>query len=421
MTASILNITKRLLWPTIFVLLAFVALNRHSKSKTIDYHYEIWADKAGYYIYLPSSFIYYFDAKKFPEKIDSITGNGFELDLEKNVIKTKYPYGVALLQSPFFLATYIYCKTRNDHITGFESVFARSISISAVFWLCLGLYFTYRILLLNTSKSTARLVTLSALLATNLFYYGTFDTGMSHVYSFFAFSHYLFLFQNTVKSKFYYYQLGLSVGLIIALRPINVVFLPLPIILSYLEKKISYHEIYNTFINWRTILTGSILILPQLLYWFYLTGSPLYFAYEGESFSNLLNPEILKFLFSTNNGLLLYTPFWLLIILFPILKSQRIQLIRIFFFLSLVYLFSSWWSWNYGCGYGARCLVEYLPFFLIPFAQFIETSAKKNMLFSAIFVLASINIKMIFTYDMCWNFGDWNWKQFIKLITGPTK
>ena len=45
---------------------------------------QIWADRAGYYIYLPSFFMNHFDAKRCPEKIDEKTGYGFTLDYQKN-------------------------------------------------------------------------------------------------------------------------------------------------------------------------------------------------------------------------------------------------------------------------------------------------------------------------------------------------
>jgi hypothetical protein len=57
----------------------FLTLNRHSRTGVFTYQSEIWADKAGYYVYLPSLFIYGFDASSFPDSIDVKTGDGFHL------------------------------------------------------------------------------------------------------------------------------------------------------------------------------------------------------------------------------------------------------------------------------------------------------------------------------------------------------
>src|SRR5680860_135802 len=83
-------------------ILLFLTFNRHSKSKDLDYHSEIWADKAGYYVYLPAAIKYKFNPVNFPDSIDVKTGNGFMLDYEHKKIRTKYTCGVALMQLPFF-------------------------------------------------------------------------------------------------------------------------------------------------------------------------------------------------------------------------------------------------------------------------------------------------------------------------------
>jgi hypothetical protein len=93
----------------------FLSLNRHSKSGIQNYHSEIWADKAGYYIYLPAFFIYNFQVDGLPAEIDKKTGNGFIVRDGK--IITKYTYGVALLQAPFFITcqNFATCKMMVFH------------------------------------------------------------------------------------------------------------------------------------------------------------------------------------------------------------------------------------------------------------------------------------------------------------------
>src|SRR5690554_5459863 len=82
-------------------LVIFLSFNRHSKSGYFNYHSEIWADKAGYYVYLPAAFKFNFDSRQFPDSIQIKTGGGFELLQDQQKVVTKYPYGVALLQAPF--------------------------------------------------------------------------------------------------------------------------------------------------------------------------------------------------------------------------------------------------------------------------------------------------------------------------------
>ena len=43
------------------VITLFLTFNKHSKSGYYNYHSEIWADKAGYYVYLPAVFKFNFN------------------------------------------------------------------------------------------------------------------------------------------------------------------------------------------------------------------------------------------------------------------------------------------------------------------------------------------------------------------------
>ena len=96
------SIRTLLVWILITTLLALLISNRHHKSGTFNWMTPLWADQAGYYVYLPGLFIYHFDAKSFPEKIEEKTGLGFSLDLEKNKVISRYTCGTAILQAPFF-------------------------------------------------------------------------------------------------------------------------------------------------------------------------------------------------------------------------------------------------------------------------------------------------------------------------------
>ena len=54
-------------WIFFIILLAaslYLTLNLHRNNGYFNWKSEIWADRAGYYIYLPSFFMYHFDAKR---------------------------------------------------------------------------------------------------------------------------------------------------------------------------------------------------------------------------------------------------------------------------------------------------------------------------------------------------------------------
>lgn len=77
-----------LVWGLLYALSVFLTLNRHAKSELFTYHGELWTGKAGYYAYLPATFLYDFEARRFPAGVNQRTGGGFELDLATNRVGT---------------------------------------------------------------------------------------------------------------------------------------------------------------------------------------------------------------------------------------------------------------------------------------------------------------------------------------------
>lgn len=406
--------------------LVFLTLNRHSRSGIQNYHCEIWADKAGYYIYLPSLFIYDFQAEKLPSYIDVKTGNGFTI--EDGKIRTKYTYGVALMQSPFFIACHYYSKLFGFHADGFSLMYHKAIDISAVIYSFFSFIFLYLFLIRYVSKRVTVYTLICLYFGTNIFYYSIFETGMSHIYSFFLFSCYIYLADFVTRQnqkRIYYFLFGLIIGLIIVVRPINIIFLPVIFVLNTLKFSEIKHNISKlTFV----CITALIVIIPQLIYWKYSYGNYLTYSYEEEGFSNIFEPKLLNLWFSTNNGLFIYNPIIILIItgilFFNKVSPQKSIFIGLYF-LIISFIFSSWHDWSYGCSYGSRPYVEYYSILALPFCFFINKIDKNTslriILLPLLILFIIYNLKLIFSYDGCWYGSAWDWSDLIRLLLSPTK
>jgi len=414
----------------------FLTFNRHSKSGYYNYHSEIWADKAGYYVYLPAALKFNFNPNNFPDSVDIKTGNGFILDQENDKVITKYTYGVALLQMPFFGLAELLAKPLNFKQNGFSPIYHWSINISSVFYLFLGLFFLKKYLANRFDDTSSILTVLSIFFATHLFYYSIDETGMSHIYSFSLFSLFLYFSQITnylVKPRFWTCLIfGLLIGLIILIRPTNIIFLSVFLFMDVNDRFEIFDRI-KRLIHYKSlipIVIGlSAIISPQLLYWDYVSGSLIDYSYNDEGF-NWLNPKLLNSWFSPNNGLFLYTPFYLLVIIFLFLmikNKNRNGIYLLTLFLTISYIFSSWWSWSFGCSFGSRSYVEYLSVFSIPVAQMFYRRKKLNKITVVscsvlVIILIAFNLKMTYSYDGCFfgkNAWDWNW--YLELIKSPTK
>ena len=403
----------------------FLSLNRHNKSGIQNYHSEIWADKAGYYIYLPALFIYNFETKNMPADIDKKTGNGFFIN--HNKIITKYTYGVSLMHAPCFIVCHSLSKLFGLNQDGFSIQYHKAINISAVLYSFFSLIILYFFLKRYLSKKIS-LITVSFLyLGTNIFYYSIFETGMSHIYSLFLFTCYLYLSTFIAKEgrKIHYCLFGLVIGLILIVRPINVLFLPVYFMFNSINVSNIKNNVSNYFL---TFLVSFLVILPQLLYWKYASGNYFQYAYTGESFSNILQPKLMHLWFSTNNGLFIYNPIMLFILIsiasYFTESPSRSILIGIYFLL-ISYIFSSWHSWHYGCSFGCRPYIEYYSLFALPFGFFIQKLFTKGTIKIVVFSLMTIcivyNQKLIFSYDGCWYGDTWDWTELFKLVFGPTK
>lgn len=407
-------------WILIFTFFTILSLNRHSKAPIFTYNSEIWADKAGYNVYLPALFIYKFEATHFPDSIEYKTGNGFELNRETNKIITKYPYGTALLQSPFWFVAHLIDKEK----TGYSEFYNKSIDVAAVFYFVLGLFFLYRLLNIEQRKKTAFLTLVLSIFGTNLFYYAIFETGMSHIYSFACFSMLLYLLS---QNRFDYQIILLSL-IILVVRPINIVFL-IPIVFLFdVSSKSDFFERIKVLFTRKNIVLGVtlavVVLLPQLLYNQYAQGTWSINAYQNETFMYWNNPKIFEVLFAPTNGLFLYAP--MLAIVFVAL-ALKVEMLKRFAYLPILLLliytitYASWWSYMLGCGLGHRGLVDILPIFIYMVYHIIKATDSK--VFYALAILCSLyTTKLSFSYDGCFpGKGDWDWQAYKAVVLEKTK
>jgi len=419
-------------FPVLFFASLFLTLNLHRNNGYFNWKSEIWADRAGYYIYLPSLFMYQFEAKECPEKIDEKTGYGFTLDYGKNTINTKYTYGVALLLSPFFVAShFISVILHKPGEAGFGPVYHKMINVAAVVYLILGLWILKRFLKYYFDSSIQYLILFFIYAGTNLLFYAVDDTLMSHVYSFFLFAVFLLTMKKFLDQPgrlIFFTAMCLAFALIILIRPSNILII-LILIFWDLKKSGEIKERLLLLVTPKRILIFFLILLivflPQLIYWKYSRGSFFVYSYGNEGFTNWKNPRLPEVWFSTLNGLFLYTPMVVIFlagIALMILKKMPNGILMLFLFLAVSYICASWYNWYFGCSFGQRSFVEYFAVFSIPFGYFIRDSLRiRNLLLKSMAILLIIlfsyyNVRMILKFDKCFFGSTWDWPQFTRQL-----
>jgi hypothetical protein len=422
----------------------------------------LWSDGEGYYMYLPATFIYG-DWKAWDGTDGLHQIACCKVNAGGNVV-TRYTYGVALMQTPFFLGGHIWAGLKNElktpppadwaqqtdgqwtsemnqrlyskirgHQTGFSDPYAHAILLGAAFYMALGLSFLKLSLRRIFRKEVALITTALIFLATNLFYYTAGEGSMSHVYSFCLFAAVLYHLPEWLRERTWRrsFVIGLCFGLILLIRPTNlmlVLLFPLWNVNSMDLLRLRINQLWKA---WSKVLAmmfaAAIIVVPQGFYWHGAFGSWIAWSYGDEGFSNWMQPKMLKVLFSYQNGLFLYTPIMLVAMVGMVMawknRSFNSPLILLLFVLA-TYTFGSWWAWWFGGAFGHRCYVEFYALLAIPLAivvqKFFETPkmAIRCLGLGLAFAFVYTNLKMCMMYSAPWDGVNWTWESYLGVWKG---
>ena len=363
-------------------------------------------DVTSYYSYLPAIFVH--KDLKFEflnnSEINYAEKHQFWPETAPNgnkVIKTTM--GMSVLYFPFFIISHIYSLVKDKVVAnGFSKPYEIGLTFSSIFYMMIGLFFLAKVLRSIYDEKKVSILLFLVFLGTNLFYYATTEPCMSHVYTFSLASVFMYITMKIYEKnnwKFFIF-LGLISGLLFLVRPTNILF-----ILAFLLYKIESFSSLNKRLYWliqhykkltMTIVISVLIGSVQFFYWKWATGNWFFNSYVGEQFY-FNQPRIIEFLFSYRKGWLVYTP----IFIFSFLGFYKMYVRKNPWFFSilimlpvLVYLFSSWWCWWFGGGFGMRPMIDYYPLLIIPLGEILSTkiSYKKYILNFILAGFVSLNL-----------------------------
>ena len=338
-------------------------------------------DALGYYMYLPAIFIYkdVTELKWFPEidKEYSLSGGWmYQAGKYKNGNYVfKYLGGVAILQAPFFFIGHIIALNTDYKADGFSPPYQYALGFGMIMYIILALFLLRHILLRYFSDSTVAITIVLLMLASNVIQYVSIDNAQSHAP---IFPLYVLLLYATIKwheqPKILWAALiGYVIGLATICRPTEAVMILIPLLWNSETKEktrekwqqVKYYKHHIYFLA----LFGLFGVLPQLIYWKYVTGS---FVYDVGSAWDFLTPH-LRVLVGWEKGWFIYTPITLFFVagLFFVRKYPFRKAV-IYYCLINIYIIIAWRIWRYGGSYSTRALVQSYPVFALAFAAFIE-------------------------------------------------
>ncbi|WP_417600649.1 hypothetical protein [Owenweeksia hongkongensis] len=409
------------------IIMMVIGVLIYSKRKPREYFHfkgELWADQAGYYMYLPGAFIYDFDGSEMPDTLLKSIGHGFHVDTTSGKMITKYAVGVAMLQAPFFGLVHLHTKITGGRIDGFSGNYHNVPNWAAWFYASIGLLLFYLFLIERVQRKIAWVIISVIFFGTSTYYYGVDNTGMSHIYSFFLFSAFIYVFNRVCRNGLNWINLvavGAISGLIVAVRPINLLFIPMAVFYLLFLYKRDWHWAKRQ-LSISKIMVGItmavLMLVPQFLYWKYTSGSAIHYSYGNEGFSNWKSPMLIEFWFAPLAGLFLYSPAYLLAIgaIFRKIKQRENQVL-IIGFLGFCYLMASWHVYFFGCSFGSRNLVEFSVLFFIPLALWLNELKRVKLMRGLLITSMMFTLSLAHSFGGCYTFGVWNWKEFVGMGT----
>lgn len=389
-----------LIFILVFALLAHgLIIKRYRSSGYIQW------DVISYYTYLPATFIYKDLSLEFVDALPKdFEGSIWRIHTDNGKFTLKYPIGTAIMILPFFSMAHTISNLAGIEASGYSWPYHFFILIAALFYLLAALLYLRRVLLRYFSELTVMLCLVILALGTNIFYYATEEPGMSHIYSFFLFSAFIFHYTRFFKGEKWIDTLlsGLISGLIVLVRPSNGILLLCFILLyrGHFRIKDWLNYLWRKRFRLLVMFTiGLCIVFLQFMYWKFSTGNWIYYSYGEERFY-FLNPHIIEGLFSYRKGWLLYTPLMTLAIFgFLFLKKKSPDLfypILVYTVLN-IYIVFSWWCWWYGGSFSARALLESYALLSFPLAATIErlwNSGKLVKIISSVIFIFFIYLNM---------------------------
>lgn len=380
-------------------------------------------DVLSYYLYLPLTFLHndlgikdysyieqlfnqYHFSPTFYQAAQAENGNYVMI----------YTMGLAMLEFPFFLIGHLWATVGGYPTDGFSFPYQFCVSSGMMFYLLLGVFVLRKILLRFFSDRVTSITLILLLLGTNYFREAIdYNLGPHAI----LFTLYCFLIYYTIKwheeQKFKSaIIIGFAVGFLTLSRPTEIICVFIPLLWGIYNKeslKIKLSLIKN---NWRQVVALLICVvlvgLPQMIYWYKLTGSFIYNSYWNQQSFDITESHLMKILFSFRKGWFIYSPLIVFAFLgfFFLWKEKLCQSkLAIFVFIGInIFLISHvpiWW--NAG-SFGQRFMVQSYALLSIPLGAsihfFLERKRLIKLLFGFIWIaLLSLNL------FQTWQFVHW--------------
>jgi len=377
----------------LMLLLVLVSFQRlHKRGNIISW------DTFGYYLYIPATFLHgdpgLYDTGFVEEALEKYKGSVTFYQASpgpQGGMIIKYSPGLAILFLPGFALAHGLAMATNFPADGFSLPYQYSIFFTSLFFALFGLFMIRKVLQRFFTDNIVAITLIFLFAGTNLFYVSVNHLLVHNfLFALYALLLWLVIRWHETPNKRLSVATGLTMGLIIAIRPSDAICVLIPALWGVFNKETLKWKIRLVAKHWKQIATGFLVmllpLLPQLIYWKVFTGSFLYYSYDnpGEGL-DLLTPYTWDVLFSFRKGWLIYTPMMIMAIYgFKFLYEKRRDLfypLLVFAVINL-YLVSTWTTWWYAGSFGHRAMVQSYAIMALPLGYFLVSLKDMKPLWS---------------------------------------
>ena len=373
----------------------------------------IRGDGLGYYVYLPALLRDHDLALRrtfghvtngHPERIaTAVPPHGELLD--------RYGVGESIMLAPFFGVGYLLASATSENTDGFSRVYQATATAGSIVYGVLGLLILASILGRWFRDGVVALTLLAITFGSDLFNYLTFEPLMSHAFSFFLVAAVirLTLWVWETPHRVNAAMLGAALGLLAAVRPTNLTIVAFCGLVG-VSRRTDLRRRARAVLQRLDLVAlgavaGGVAFLPQIAYWYAVTGKPFVNAYPAGYSLMFLHPHVVDVLFSVRKGLFFWTPLLLIAAAGLGLLSRTTTpplLVAAGTYLVLqTWVVSSWTTWWYGDSFGMRPFVEALPVFALGLAAILErarTGLPRHALYAGLAVTMFLSIHGMLAY-----------------------
>jgi len=358
---------------------------------------ELSWDVFGYYIHLPATFVHGDPMlrdigwlRELLAQRPEVSGTLYQVTQAPDGSPMYFfLMGMSLLYLPFFLLGHAAAGLTAQPMDGFSQPYQITMALGALVYTWIGLVHLRRILLSFFSDRMAAWLIILVTIGTNWFHFMTVKNLETANFLFVLMA---VLVWNTIQwhrteRLRNIVWIAISLALITLVKPSEVLAVLIPVFWG-VHDRASWATQWDRAVRLRAQVfkamgVGLVVVLPQMLYWWKLTGSPVFDSYQNPGVGlDLWRPHVADALFSFKKGWLLYTPVMAFALVgFFHLRKKRPDLFPVILgsFLLSFWIICSWSEWWYGASYSVRPMMTTYVLLSIPLGFCMEAIVRTSL------------------------------------------